>query len=320
MNKLLSFTLEAPEDRLDTYLARVTTKSRALIKEEIDKGNVLINQLTCTKASQRLKAGDTVELTFSQVEALDLKPVSFPLEILFEDESLLVINKPQGVVTHPAPGHRGETLVHYLLSHLENNKSFPTLDTERPGIVHRLDKGTSGVILIAKDRETQELLSSQFKNRETKKEYEALVWGKMLLEGRVNTPIGRDRKNRQKMSSRSEKTRSALTLWKTVKHYKHFTHVDLFPHTGRTHQLRVHLTETGHSIVADTMYGGANKQNRFPKMDANIHAFLAPIHETFLHAKKLSFTHPHTKKTLTLEAKRPKVFEELLKLLETYDL
>ncbi len=320
MNSSLSFTLEAPEERLDAYLARVTGKSRALIKEEIDRGNVLIDNSVCEKASQKLKAGNTVSITFQENLPSVLEPISFPLDILFEDEHLLVINKPQGVVTHPAVGHRGETLVHYLLSHLSKNKNFSLLHGERPGIVHRLDKGTSGVILVAKDRQTQELLSDQFKNRETKKEYEAVAWGKMLLEGRVNSPIGRDKNNRQKMSSRSEKTRSALTLWKTVKHYKHFTHVALFPHTGRTHQLRVHLTEVGHSIVGDATYGGTNKHNRFPKMDEHISTFLSPLEDTFLHAKALTFTHPHTKEVLTFQAPRPKIFEDFMALLEKYDL
>ena len=320
MNTDHKFIVEASTDRLDTFLARMTSKSRALIKEEIESGNVQLDGVTCKKASQKLKIGSSVSIRFSEVAPSSLLPVSFPLEVLYEDEYLLVINKPQGVVTHPAIGHRGETLVHYLLSHLSNKIGFSDLSAERPGIVHRLDKGTSGVILIAKDRQTQELLSNQFKNRETKKEYEALAWGKMLLEGRMNTPIGRGKNNRQKMSSRSEKTRSALTLWKTIKHYKHFTHVALFPHTGRTHQLRVHLTESGHSIVGDTTYGGANKHNRFPKMNENISHFIAPIEETFLHAKSLTFTHPHTNQTLTITAPRPKIFEDLLTLLEKFDL
>ncbi len=314
-----NFLADVAGTRLDVFLTSQTGKSRAYIQEQIEAGNVHVAGKTCTKPSQKLKAGESISIHFTETKAVSLKPVDFPLEILFEDEFLLAINKPQGVVTHPAPGFKGPTLVHYLLSHLSKLKHFTEHSDERPGIVHRLDKGTSGVILIAKDREIQEALSAQFKNRSIKKEYEAIAWGKMFLEGKANSPIGRDRKNRQKMSSKSEKTRSALTHWKVKTLYQHFSHVELFPHTGRTHQLRVHLTEKGHSIVGDEMYGGSNKQKRYPKMNAEISKFLEPITETFLHAKQLTFTHPKSEKLITLVAPRPERFENFLTLLEKLD-
>lgn len=316
MNTENRFTVNESYPRLDTFLVSQTGKSRAFIQEQIAAGNIQIDGKPCTKASQKLVAGQKVEIRFETAKPTLLEAVSRPLEILFEDEVLLALNKPQGVVTHPAPGHRGETLVHYLLAHLSGSKTFSEMPGERPGIVHRLDKGTSGVILVAKNREIQEALSSQFKNRSTKKEYEAIAWGKMLLEGRFSTPIGRDKKNRQKMSSKSEKTRNALTLWKVEKLFKYFTHLSLFPHTGRTHQLRVHLTEGGHSIVGDSMYGGPRKHRRFPKLNTEVSGFLDGINETFLHAKKLTFTHPLSNETIVLQAKRPQVFENFLDLLK----
>jgi 23S rRNA pseudouridine1911/1915/1917 synthase len=219
------------------------------------------------------------------------------------------------VVVHPAAGHRGETLVHHLLHYLKNDSAFREISEDRPGIVHRLDRGTSGVLLVAKNRAVQENLSRQFKHRTIKKEYECVCWGVPRPEGTVDTPIGRDTRDRKKMSSRTASGRAALTRWKTHQAFRHFAHLALFPHTGRTHQLRVHLAESGFPIVGDALYGRARR----PILPPRVTALVDATSETYLHARRLTLLHPTRGESMTLEAHRPGVFEAFLQLLRKDD-
>ena len=246
-------------------------------------------------------------------------PTKGDLAILYEDDSLLVLNKAQGVVIHPAIGHRGETLVHHLLYYLQGSPEFPTLSPTRPGIVHRLDRGTSGLLLVAKNRDALEELSRQFKQREIKKEYEAIAYGAMkTASGRFESTIGRDPKDRKKMSSRSKDGREALTLWTRKEAFHHFTYVRLFPHTGRTHQLRVHLTEASHPIVGDDLYGKGSRTRRAP-FHPDVEALVQGATQTFLHAAALHLVHPSTKKKISFEAPLPENFKTFLDALRKYD-
>ena len=313
------FLVDEPGLRLDSFLSRASQKSREFVQEQIQAGRVQINGKVAAKSSARLKPGDRIEVIFIVEPALGLIPVPGNLDILFEDEAILVLNKAQGVVVHPAAGHRGETLVHHLLHHFGNAEHFSALSPTRPGIVHRLDRGTSGVLLVAKQREVQENLSRQFKERVTKKEYESLAWGKMKDRGSFDSMIGRHRTDRKKMSSKTLKGRTALTHFQTSLRFAHVSHVHLFPHTGRTHQLRVHCAEAGNPILGDALYATRSVSLQTKQLHETIQATLAEIKYPFLHAKKLSFLHPQTNESLSFEAPRPANFQTMLDLLGVHD-
>ena len=303
--------------RLDVFLSQKTGKSRQAIQEQIRLGTVCRNGKPTQKISQKLSPGDAISGTFHEEETfLELTPIPGNLNILFEDEHFLVLNKAQGVVVHPAAGHRGETLVHYLLHYLKGSSEFAMTSTSRPGIVHRLDRGTSGLLLIAKHRQSQERLSHLFKQRAIKKEYESITWGKLKPSGVFRSVIGRDLSDRKKMSSRTAKGREALTRFETAQIFPHMSHVRLFPHTGRTHQLRVHLSEAGHPIVGDSLYGGRAFQKQLPLLPQTLQNFLSSIKHPFLHARRLTFSHPFTGADLEFEAIAPTPFLELLSHLQ----
>ncbi|MBY0371976.1 RluA family pseudouridine synthase [bacterium] len=311
---------DASSRRLDAWLADQTGLSRAFIQSQIEAGGVRLNGDVPRKAGQAVRAGDTITAQWAKPEAPGAAtPIRADLEILWEDEYLLVLNKPQGLVVHPAPSHTGATLVHHLLSHFESEGENDFEDTDRPGIVHRLDKGTSGVLLVGKKRETAEKLSALFKSREIVKTYEAIAWGKMGRSGRFDSAIGRDRKNRRKMSSRTAKSRPALTDWESAQAFTHFTHVRLFPLTGRTHQLRVHLAEGGNPIVGDPVYGSGMTAQRKRQLSQSVAEAVEALDATLLHAARLQFTHPETGQKLDLQAPRPAVFETMLDCLRKHD-
>lgn len=310
----------AKAKRLDAFLAESTQESRTFLQNQIQKGNVRLNGKAVTKAGTLVHAGDRIvgEWTLTPLSE-SVKPTPGNLEIVFEDKDLLVLNKPQGMVVHPAPSHQGATLVHHLLHHMENDEEFADADSDRPGIVHRLDKGTSGLLLVAKNRASQEALSQLFKDRLVKKTYEAVAWGKMELSGRFQSSIGRDRVNRRKMSSRTQKGREAITDWKVEKSFPHFTHVRLFPFTGRTHQLRVHLCESSHPIVGDPLYGRGITEARRQQIPAPLSEAIEQLGATLLHAAELQFKHPTTNTDHHFKAPRPEVFNRFLKLLGDFD-
>lgn len=310
------FSVELPA-RLDAFLAEKTGKSRSFIQEQIKQSRVKINSQICTKASHRLKENDLVTFEWNEVSAPShLTPTQGSLDILFEDEHLLALNKSAGIIVHPGAGQKENTLVHHLLFYL-NSKDFSVMSNERPGIVHRLDQGTTGVLLVAKNEETQALLSALFKNRTITKTYHAVTFGKMNLTGTIDSPIGRDRKDRKKISSNTQKARPAVTQWSAITRFQHFTHVALFPQTGRTHQLRVHLSEGGFPIVGDPTYGkGKVKGSLIPDL---IHEVITKLDHTFLHAYSLEFTHPKTKNPMTITAPLPEDFQQFLALLKAHD-
>ncbi len=303
--------------RLDSFLSEKAEKSRSFIQEQIKNGKVSVNETLCLKSSHRLKPQDSVSIELTEeIIPSYLTPTPGSLDILFEDEFLLAINKSAGVIVHPGAGQKENTLVHHLLHYLKTSE-FSTLSQERPGIVHRLDQGTTGVLLVAKTEKTQILLSEMFKNRSIKKSYQAITWGRMNLSGTMNSAIGRDRRDRKKMSSRTQKARPAITQWRSLDRFRHFTHVALFPHTGRTHQLRVHLSENHFPIVGDPTYGrGRTKGSLIPQ---ELTHWISLLDHTLLHAYSLEFTHPKTEKPLTISAPLPVDFSIFLKLLKDYD-
>lgn len=314
-----SLKVETQEKRLDTYLAKKLQISRALIQEQIASGKISVNGKVITKASSTLHEGDTVTGKTEEEPTDFLQAVEHPLDVIYEDEFLLAINKPQDMVVHPASAHKGETLVHYLLHHLKNSPSFTETSTVRPGIVHRLDKGTSGIILVAKNRKTLDSLSQLFQKREMEKHYEAVIWGVKKGQGTIRSAIGRDRRDRKKISSKTVKGRIAVTGWQERRSFAHFTHLELKPQTGRTHQLRVHLTEAGHPIVGDPTYGRGTSPKRRQDIAPVLLDFIEKLEHPFLHAKSLSFIHPETGKKIEFQAPRPPLFETFLKLLNEHD-
>lgn len=287
--ELLVTSGETPK-RVDLFLAhRDPALSRVMVQRLIEEGRIRINDRP-TKPSYKIRPGDRITLTIPRPEPLDLKPEAIPLDLLFEDESLLVLNKPAGLVVHPAPGHWSGTLVHGLLHHF--SLAERTLSTiggkERPGLVHRLDKETSGVMVIAKTDATHAGLAAQFKAHSITREYEALVWGSMKQpRGVIELAIGRDTRERKKFSARTAKPKPSVTAYKVITRFgKAATEVVLLPKTGRTHQIRVHLESIGHPVLGDPTYGG-RKVRAIAELE---------IPRVMLHARLLGFIHPVTKR------------------------
>lgn len=311
-----TFCVDASTLRLDIFLANKTGESRSFVKSQIELGHVCVNDKPVTKVSFKLNEGDEVRIEFVQADQWEGVPIEGPLDIIHEEDHFLVLNKPQGIIVHPAASTSEPTLANHLLHYFKEAPAFKDLSPFRPGIVHRLDRGTSGLLLIAKDSKMQAYLSSLFETRQIQKTYQAVVWGEMEGSGKFNSAVGRDTKNRQKMSSRTSKPREALTYWSSLKHTPTFSFVELKPKTGRTHQLRVHLTEAGFPIVGDPIYGKGLTTHRRTTLPTPIIKTLDSVNETFLHARFLEFEHPTTKKTLKFEAPLPKSFQDFLTLVE----
>jgi 23S rRNA pseudouridine1911/1915/1917 synthase len=296
---------ETPK-RLDIFLSTHSAGlSRAVIQRLIEQGAVMVNRKPA-KSSLKIRAGDEIAWDVPQAAPLEIAGEAIPLEVLFEDAVLLVLNKPAGIVVHPAPGHWSGTLVNALLYHLEQGarEEGPSLSPlpagerekvrglasiggrERPGLVHRLDKGTSGVMVIAKTDQSHQGLSNQFKAHTIHRIYLALVIGVLKGKtGRVDQAIGRDIRNRKKISARTTSTRNALTEFSIVERFAvAATLLEVRPKTGRTHQIRVHLASLGHPLLGDEIYGG-RKVCAFGEV---------PIRRPMLHALTLGFTHPTT--------------------------
>lgn len=288
---------ETPK-RLDVFLAnREPTLSRSALQRLILDGSITINGLT-VRPSQKIRPGDRLELNIPRPEPLALQPESIPFNILYEDEWLLVLDKPVGLVVHPAPGHWSGTLVNALLYHFRHTGGLSTIGgKERPGLVHRLDKETSGVMVIAKTDHAHRALAHQFKHHTIIRAYEALAWGTLKKsEGRIELAIGRDTKERKKFSARTTRPRDSATDYQVVERFgKVATHVLLRPLTGRTHQLRVHLTSLGHPLLGDPTYGG-RKVKEIGSLS---------IPRVMLHAKTLGFTHPGTGAALLFSTPLP---------------
>ena len=293
---------ETPK-RLDQFLAnRDPYYSRTALQRLIEDGHITVDDQV-VKPSHKIKPGDRILLVVPRPEPLDIQPEPIPLHILHEDEALLVLNKPSGLVVHPAPGHWTGTMVNALLHHIQSGEGHLSSigGRERPGLVHRLDKETTGVLVVAKTDQAHQHLSAQFKAHTISRLYEALVWGSPKSgEGRIEIAIGRDTKDRKTFSARTTRPKESLTTYKILQKYGTIAaHVALTPGTGRTHQLRVHLKSIHCPILGDQTYGG--------KKVMQIGGIKVP--RVMLHAKVLGFTHPLTKKTMKFSAPIPKDME-----------
>ena len=278
--------------RLDIFLAEIQTDiTRSYIKKLIETEHITVNGAPA-KAQYKLKEGDRVVVEVPDPAPLEVKPEPIPLNIVYEDSSLIVIDKPPGMVVHPAPGHSGGTLVNALLHHCDDLAGIGGV--ERPGIVHRLDKDTSGLIVVAKTEACMQSLTLQFKERDIHKIYLALAKGKVKSKtGVIDVPIGRHKIHRKKMSTRTSAGRDAQTRYEVIRQLDNYSYLRLFPKTGRTHQLRVHLSSIGHPIIGDRLYGGTLGPG-FPQ-----------IARQALHAHRLELAHPSTGNLLQFESPLP---------------
>lgn len=285
------FTVEPDESgtRLDLYLvARLLGPSRSVIRRWILGGHVTVDGKT-QKPGYSISAGETIRVVPQTPPPLELLPEAIPLEILFEDDALIVINKPAGLVVHPGAGNRTGTLANALLHHF---KHVSKQDSIRPGIVHRLDKDTSGIMVIAKTESAHNALAQQFKERRVSKEYLALLIGHISpRDGVIDAQIGRHPRSRIRFSTRTRKPRQAVTRYAVSRYLQDFSYVTVFPETGRTHQIRVHFQHVGHPIVGDETYGRKAHQRI---QNPEVRRMVAQLKRHFLHAGALAFQHPVT--------------------------
>jgi 23S rRNA pseudouridine1911/1915/1917 synthase len=323
-NETLEFTTE-PEDagaRLDVFLSeQIEDWSRSRLKKLIDDGDVLVDGKTI-KSSYKLREKDKITVELAERDSDSFEPEDIPLDIVFEDEYIVVVNKPAGMVVHPGAGISSGTLANALAFkfNLETIKSSPA-DSEQSkirnlkskiGMVHRLDKETSGLMVVAKNDLTAEKLAAQFHDRRVKKSYVALVHGFIRkLTGKVEEPIARDRKNRVKMAV-DKNGRNALSIYKVRQRFEKYTLLDVDIKTGRTHQIRVHLAHINHPIVGDETYN-AGRDNQIE--DAQFRKAVRDLDRFFLHAEKLSFIHPVTKEEMSFEQTLPDELTELLAMI-----
>lgn len=299
-----------PSERLDTFLRRrFPAVSRGAIQRLIEEGHIRVNGRT-TKATHGPRAGETVEVEWPEARPAEAQPEQIPIDILFEDEALLVLNKAAGLVVHPAAGHEEHTLVNALLHHCAGQLSGIG-GVARPGIVHRLDKETSGCMVVAKNDETHLALSTQFAGRQVEKVYHAIVCGVLPRdEGNIRAAIARHPTHRKRMAVRGdENARAAHTSYRVLKRLRETTLVEAFLHTGRTHQIRVHFQFLGHPLVGDNTYG--QRQNR---RLTELTRYEPP--RVMLHAHKLAFIHPRSGKKLSFTAPTPEDMEDALRFLK----
>jgi len=295
MKKEIIAEIEEPK-RIDAYLSEKTEYSRTAIQRLIDEEKIKINGKK-EKSSYKVQKGDKIEIEEEKAKEIELKAQDIPLEILYEDNDIIVVNKPKGMVVHPANGNPDGTLVNAIMSICKDSLSGIGGEI-RPGIVHRLDKNTSGAIIIAKNDKAHIALSDGLKNHEIKKTYIALVRG-IVKENNatINMPIARSKKDRKKMDV-DKNGKEAITHFKVIKRYQDCTLLEINIETGRTHQIRVHLSHIGYPIIGDDVYSnGKNKWN---------------IEGQCLHAKSLDFKHPITGKELHIEAPMPEYFQKIL--------
>lgn len=286
--------------RIDKLLTEVNPDySRSQVQSWITNEHVLVNNVA-VKANYKCQTGDVISWKIPEVEPLHIEAENIPLDVVYEDKDVLVVNKPKGMVVHPSAGHSSGTLVNALLYHCDDLSGINGV--ERPGIVHRIDKDTSGLLVVAKNDKAHASLSEQLSNKEVKRKYEAVVHGVINHDtGMVDAPIGRDPKDRQRMAV-VENGKHAVTHFQVIDRFNEFTHIECQLETGRTHQIRVHMRYIGYPLVGDPKYG--------PRKTMNTNG-------QALHAKEIGFTHPTSGNWLQFEVEPPSYFKELLKTLET---
>ncbi|MDH3491934.1 MAG: RluA family pseudouridine synthase [Acidobacteriota bacterium] len=316
-NKLLEFKLDDTEVgvRLDAFLAEhIEGWSRSRLKKLIDEGDVLVNG-GAVKSSYKLRDGDSVTAELSETPDERFEPEDIPLDIVFEDDYLAVINKPAGMIVHPGAGVSSGTLANAIAYHFRletESGAVKSGKTNRVGIVHRLDKDTSGLLIVGKNELTAEKLSAQFHDRKVTKSYVALAHGFVRkLTGKIDQPIARDRNNRTKMAV-DKNGRNAVSFYKVRKRFDRFTLLDVDIKTGRTHQIRVHLAHINHPIVGDETYNAGRDKTI---QDAKLRSAVSRMGRFFLHAEKLSFAHPVTKQPLEFVQPLPDELVDLLSLI-----
>lgn len=284
--------------RIDSFLtSNCPEMTRSMIQKLIENGNVTVNEKVIAK-NYKLKNKDSIALFIPDPEIMEAKPENIPLDIVYEDDDLLVVNKPKNMVVHPAPGNHDGTLVNALLYHCGNSLSGIN-GVMRPGIVHRIDKDTSGLLIVAKNDFSHRLLAEQIKVHSFERKYMAVVYGNLKDdEGTIDAPIGRHPTDRKKMTVIQKNSKQAVTHYKVIERFEGFTFVELTLETGRTHQIRVHMASIGHPVAGDPVYG--------PKK------IITSLGGQCLHAYYISFIHPRTGKTLTLSSDLPDYFTDFL--------
>lgn len=305
MSSQIDLSVEETSDRLDRYLAdQVTDLSRSRLQKLIEQGHVQVNGEVCTSKKLEVKLGDRIQINIPAAQPLELQAEDIPLDILYEDDSLLILNKPAGLVVHPSAGHEAGTMVNALLAHCA---TLPGINgVQRPGIVHRLDKDTTGAIAVAKTEQAFHHLQEQFRTKTARRDYLAIVYGAPPQEsGTVDQPIGRHPVERQKMAVVSEeKGRRAITHWRVKERLGNYTLMEFELETGRTHQIRVHSAFIGHPIVGDLTYGSGRKS-----VNVNLPG-------QALHAWRLRLRHPLTEDWVVAIAPLPSTFTKLLEVLK----
>ena len=321
MKSIINIKVSKQEDnlRIDILLTNHNNKlSRSRVKSLILENNLKINNIIVKNPSKKVKLYDKIYFEISEPKKENLKPFKYPLDIVYEDKDLIVINKSSGISMHPGPGNYDNTIVNALINYGGNNLS--NIGNElRPGIVHRIDKDTSGLIVIAKNNISHEILSKQFSDHSIKRVYQALVWGKIRPQnGKIETFITRSTKNRQMMEVSSKKGKRAITNYNTLEVFENdkiptFSLVECKLETGRTHQIRVHLSYKGNNILGDKKY--KKKYKKIINIDPELEKLITKINRQFLHAKILGFKHPKNNERLEFTSKLPTDLEEILKKL-----
>ena len=288
-------------ERIDKLIFENTDLTRSAAQRLIDQNAVLVNG-SPVKANYKVKTNDEIKINIPDPKSIETEPENIPLEIVYEDDWLLVVNKPKGMVVHPAAGNHSGTLVNALLYHCGDSLSGINGEI-RPGIVHRIDKNTSGLLIVAKNDAAHIKLAEQIKEHSFTREYEAVVHGNFKNEkGTVNLPIGRHNTDRKKMAVTNKNSRNAVTHYEVIKQYEKYTHIKLKLETGRTHQIRVHMAYMGHPVAGDDVYGRKNTDKE--------------LCGQCLHAKKIGFIHPKTGKYMEFDSELPQYFKSFLKKLK----
>jgi 23S rRNA pseudouridine1911/1915/1917 synthase len=309
MSEALTVEEEHEGVRLDNFLtALLPEQSRSNVQRLIKEGHVT-GPGGALRPSTAVRAGQTYRVDIPPSVPAAPEAEELPLRIIYQDQHIVVLDKPAGMVVHPAAGHTGGTLVNALLHHVKDLSGIG--GETRPGIVHRLDRGTSGVMVVAKTDRAHQELSRQFSDREIEKEYMALVWGVVQAGRRIDAPIGRDPVDRQKMSTRARRARHAVTRVTFARHYKGASLLKVAIATGRTHQIRVHLSAIGHPIVGDATYGGVHRRTA-----ANLRA-VQRLERPFLHSARLAFTHPADGRRVEFDSPLPPDLQHVLDDIES---